>query len=138
MTTYDQIKELNDKIMPLLVDRDEKEYNEAWERVHKCERDYLEIQEAYRELLFAEDREITTDLSERQNEVGLSVLPPPGGRWKLPKFFGDFKKIREWWQQYKVHDHVRSITPIKKFTILKDSLAQGPAAEIQLLELNAQ
>ena len=59
---YDQLRALNEKIMPLLFDSDEELSNEAWQRVHAYERERLVMQEVYRDLQFAGEWEITTGL----------------------------------------------------------------------------
>ncbi|XP_018496466.1 uncharacterized protein LOC108864745 [Galendromus occidentalis] len=57
--------------------------------------------------------------------------------FKVPKFSGDYKKFREWWQMFDAHVHKKTIDPVEKYSLLKQSLEGRAAAEIAHLEFTA-
>lgn len=57
----------------------------------------------------------------------------------IPKFSGDVRKFREWWQLYEIAVHSRpGLTDIERFWLLKESLSGAAAGQIAHLDISAE
>ncbi|XP_018494451.1 uncharacterized protein LOC108864052 [Galendromus occidentalis] len=124
--TYDEMKRMNLSLTPLILRLSPDIYEKTMERVFAYEEEFFRIRESFDAIFRPADTPLRGQ--------GLAL----NKKFRLPKFSGDFKKFRGWWQLFDAHVHQKSYSPIEKFTLLKEALVGLPASEIAHLEFTAE
>ncbi|XP_018493954.1 uncharacterized protein LOC108863820, partial [Galendromus occidentalis] len=130
--TYQEMERWNSLLTPTILRLSPDQYEKTMERVFFYEDEFFKIREAF-ESIFHPVAQASSVGSASSPTTSLAL----NRKYRLPKFAGDFKKFREWWQLFDVHVHRKPLDPVEKFTLLKEALVGLPAAEIAHLEFNA-
>ena len=121
---YAELRDLNTKIAPLLVRCAPAKYDDSMVRVAAYDKQYAmmtaRLKSTAKAVDLSQSQAYAASLAETATSQALKM------RFKLPKFSGDIKKFREWWQLFKVHVHQKKMDPIEKFTWLKEALKGTP------------
>ncbi|XP_003741882.1 uncharacterized protein LOC100901297 [Galendromus occidentalis] len=143
---YEQIKEEDKAIAPLLLICSPEQFDGAMERALAYEEEYyrlfLDIKEARAKAAAVPGTAAATAASDSLALPSASVSSTAYSNamtryFKVPKFSDNYKKFREWWQMFDAHVHKKNIDPVEKYAILKQSLEGQAAAEIAHLEFTA-
>ncbi|XP_018497558.1 uncharacterized protein LOC108865226, partial [Galendromus occidentalis] len=138
-SVYEQIKKEDEIINPLLLTCSPAQFDDAMERVFKYEDEYYRL---FHEIKRVRSKKEVASISGASAPPVQSVSStashnPMMKYFKVPKFSGDYKKFREWWQMFDAHVHKKAIDPVEKYSLLKQSLEGRAAAEIAHLEFTA-
>ena len=132
---YAELRELNVKIGPLLVRCAVANYDDSMDRVAAYDKLYAVMTSRLRS---SSSVAVSSPSEAPEAQPTQSfTCQSTAMRYKLPKFSGDIKRFREWWQLFRVHIHQKKMDPIEKFTWLKESLVGAPSYDIAHLEFNA-
>ncbi|XP_003737520.1 uncharacterized protein LOC100902812, partial [Galendromus occidentalis] len=133
---FEQLKEENKIITPLLLKCAPEQFEAAAERAFDYEdayfRVYFDVKALRAEETRSAEEQKVTDLS-----TSFAKLGNFNKHFKIPKFSGDYRKFREWWQIFDAHVHKKTLDPVEKYSYLKQSLVGPAAAEIAHLEFSA-